>query len=127
MPATMCKQLLSVDAGVAGHRRGAPPSHLTNTGAASDASADTHFPLQAKQCNGEKRQVELSTKLERMSLEKQTLQNRNAVLEKVLAMREQELSRARLGAVEQAQGPEVRWLMLTEALRCIAASHGMQR
>ena len=81
-----------------------------------------YFALQAKQCNGEKRQVELSTKLERMSLEKQTLQNRNAVLEKVLAMREQELSRARLGAVQQPQGPEVRWPMRTAGFFCTAAS-----
>ena len=80
------------------------------------------YLLQAKQCNGEKRQVELSTKLERMSLEKQTLQNRNAVLEKVLAMREQELSRARLGAVQQSQGPEVSWPVWTAAFCCIAAS-----
>lgn len=85
-----------------------------------------HFMLQAKQCNGEKRQVELSTKLERMSLEKQTLQNRNAVLEKVLAMREQELSRARLGAVQQSQSPEVRWLIWSAACSCIAAGHGTQ-
>ena len=54
-------------------------------------------PLQAKQSDGEQRQMHLSAKLERMSLEKQALQNRNAVLEKVLALREQELSRARLG------------------------------
>ena len=125
MPATVCKQLSSPGADAQGHCEGA--IRVTTKWAASDANAGMHFRLQAKQCNGEKRQVELSTKLERMSLEKQALQNRNAVLEKVLAMREQELSRARLGAVQQSQAPEVRLPICIAASSCIAASHGMQR
>ena len=49
--------------------------------------------LQAKLTDSEKKLLELSARLEHMTIEKSALENRNNILEKVLVMRDQELSK----------------------------------
>lgn len=48
--------------------------------------------IQAKLTDSEKKLLELSARLEHLTIEKSALENRNNILEKVLVMRDQELS-----------------------------------
>ena len=49
--------------------------------------------IQAKLSDSEKKLLELSSKLEHLMVEKSAVENRNNILEKVLVMRDQELSK----------------------------------
>lgn len=49
--------------------------------------------IQAKLSDSERKLLELSTKLEHLMVEKSAVENRNNILEKVLVMRDQELSK----------------------------------
>ena len=49
--------------------------------------------LQAKLTDSEKKLAELAAKLEHLTIEKSALENRNNILEKVLVMRDQEITK----------------------------------